>query len=182
MRYIGQMRVGRVLPLALFFAAIPAHADDPRFHANDIRTLFVIAKNIDRNEVQFGIHLDRSCQPVGDEPIYAYWRQFERGADVTEDLTFLDRTVYGIGSQKVLERTPDKSKVLMTIKAAPDRGVAIITKSQDGKCVAQSVALINGQPSDLERVFVHVAGFMSVDWVELRGRRAGEAVVERVKH
>src|SRR5579862_229788 len=88
--------------------AVPfvAQADSNRFGPTDVQTLFVIGKNLDRNEVQYGIRLDKDCVPVGKEPLYAYWRQFEKGPNVTEDLNFLDRTVYGIGGQWVTERSP----------------------------------------------------------------------------
>ncbi len=159
-----------------------ASAADPRFGPNDIRTLFVIAKNIDRDEVQYGIHLDKDCVPIGDAPIYAYWRQFEQGSDVTEDLNVLDRTVYGIDGQWVTKRSADDSKVLMTLKATPKRGIAVITKKRDGKCVADTIATINRRPARLQRVFVHVPGFLRVDWIEIRGvdGATGEPAFEHV--
>jgi hypothetical protein len=172
------------LALALFVLALTpaAQAEDPRFGPNDIRTLFVIGKNIDRNEVHYGIRLDKDCVPVGNEPLYAYWRQVERGPNITEDLNFLDRTVYGIKEQKIVKRSPDESKILMTLKATSDRMVAVITHRRDGKCVAESIATINGKPARVERVFVHVPGFMRVDWIEIRGLDVAteKPVVERV--
>jgi hypothetical protein len=173
----------RLLAAALLFAlTATARADDPRFHPHDVRTVFVIAKNDDHDEVQYGIHLDESCAPVGGSPLYAYWRQFEQGPNVTEDLNLLDRTVYGIKGQWVVARSAEGSKVLMTIKAAPDRPVAILTTKRDGKCVADPIATINGAPARLDRVFVHIPGFMRVDWIEIRGTTNGKPVVERIKH
>jgi hypothetical protein len=166
--------------LALAFSG-RAHADDPRFWANDVRTVFVIGKNIDRDEVNYGIHLDKDCIPIGNEPIYVYWRQNEQGPNVTEDLNALDRTVYGIKGQWVTKRSPDESKVLMTLRATSERSIAVITRKRDGKCVADPIATINGAPARLDRVFVHVAGFLSVDWIEIRGVASGKPVVERVK-
>ena len=163
-------------------SATSARADDPRFGANDIRSLFVIGKNIDRDEVRYGIRLDKECVPIGSEPMYAYWQQLEQGPNVTEDLNFLDRTVYGIKTQKVVKRSPEESKVLMTLEATSERYVAVLVHRRDGKCVAESIAFINGTPSLLERVFVHVAGFLKVDWIEIRGLLNGKPVVERVKH
>ena len=159
-----------------------ASADDARFGKHDVRSLFVIGKNIDRDEVRYGVHLDEDCRPRGSEPIYAYWQQLVQGADVVEDLTFLDRTVYGIKEQRVTKRAPEESKVLMTLKATPDRMIAVLVHRRDGRCVADSIAFINAVPSFLDRVFVHVAGFLKVDWVEIRGRLNGKPVVERVKH
>lgn len=179
------MSKGHVIALATLACSLVlgnvARAD-ARFGTNDIRTVFVIAKNIDRDEVQYGIHLDKDCSPVGSEPVYAYWRQLEQGPDVTEDLNLLDRTVYGIDKQGVTKRSPEESKVLMTLKATPTRGIAIVTRRREGKCVADSIAFVNGKPARLERVFVHVPGFMRVDWIEIRGvdLATGRPVVERV--
>ena len=90
--------------------------------------------------------------------------------------------MYGIKEQRVTKRAPEESKVLMTLKATPDRMIAVLVHRRDGRCVADSIAFINAVPSFLDRVFVHVAGFLKVDWVEIRGRLNGKPVVERVKH
>jgi hypothetical protein len=155
---------------------------DPRFGPNDLPSLFEIGKNIDRNVVRYGIHLDKDCVPIGEEPLYAYWRQFEKGPGVNEDLNFLDKTVYGIKGQWIVKRSVDGSKVLMTLRST-DRPIAVIVnKNEDGKCVAQTIAKINGEQAHLDRVFVHVPGFMRVDWIEIRGITVatGKVIVERV--
>lgn len=173
------LRLGSLLVVLL--PGPTALAGDTRFGPDDIRSVFAIAKNTNRNEVHYGIHLDASCMPVGDKPVHAYWRQFERGPDAIEDLNVLDRTVYSIREQRVVTRTADESKVVMSLKATPDRGIAIIVRKRDGKCVSETIAKINGTASLLDRVFVHI-GLVSVDWLELRGRLNGQPVVEHVKH
>lgn len=170
-----------VLTFSLTLATF-ASADDPRFGANDIRSTFVISKNIDHNVVEYGIHLDKDCLPIGSEPMYAYWRQYDKGPNITEDLNFLDKTVYGIKDQSVLHRGSDDARIRLTVKAAPDRPVTIIIKKTDGKCSAESLGTISGTTARLKEVYVHVAGIMSVDWVEIRGTANGQPIVERVKH
>jgi Domain of unknown function (DUF4833) len=173
----------RKVTLAVFVAALVlpavAHAD-PKFGPNDIATLFAIKKSENKNEVHYGIHLDDSCQPVGDEPIFAYWRDFEKGPNVLSDLGILEKKGYGIKGQWVQKRSPDDSRILMNLNATPDRGILITTKKTDGKCVAQAIATINKESALLEQVFVHIAGFLSVDWIELRGFRLGKPAIERV--
>ena len=166
---------------ALAVTALPsvAHAD-PTFGPNDIRTVFAIKKSENKNEVHYGIHLDASCQPVGDEPVYAYWRDYEKGPDVVNDLGMFEKSAYGIKGQWVRKRSAEESKVLMSLKATPDRGILITTSRKDGKCVAEALATINMEPALLQQVFVHIAGFLSVDWIELRGFRLGKPSVERV--
>ena len=174
-------RGARVIFGAVIAYAATAQAES-RFGPHDVRTLYEIGKNLDKNVVQYGIRLDKDCVPVGNEPIYAYWRQFEQGPEVTEDLNFLDKQGYGIKGEWVTKRSAEGSKVLMTLRAT-DRPVAILVKrSDDGRCVGDAIATINGAPAHLERVFVHVAGFLKVDWVEIRGTSVadGKPVAERV--
>ena len=170
--------IGLFLTLAL---AGTARADSSRFGPYDIRTVFVIAKNENKNQVHYGIHLDKDCMPIGKEPVYAYWQQLEEGPNVIQDLNLLDRTAYGINSQQVLKRTPEESKVLITLKPASDRGIAVVTRKRDGQCVADPIARINGSPARLERIFVHIAGFLRVDWIDIKGIFNGSPVIERVK-
>ncbi len=170
-----------IVVAALSWSPVVA-ADDARFGKHDVRSVFVIAKNIDRDEVRYGVHLDQDCAPRGPEPMHAYWQQIEQGPGVVEDLNFLDQTVYGIKEQRVTKRSAEESKVLMTLKATPDRAIAVVIHKREGRCVAEAVAFINAVPSFLDRVFVHVAGFLKVDWVEIMGRANGKQVVERVKH
>lgn len=161
-----------------------AHADESRFGPHDVRTVFAIGKNLDKNEVQYGVKLDDQCRTVGDEPVYAYWRQFEQGPEVTEDLNFLDKTAYGIKSQTVQLKTERGTKIVMTLKATSERGIAIVVRKDGATCTAEALAFINGVPSRLKRVYVHVAGFLSVDYIELSGTRMddGKPIVERIAH
>lgn len=166
----------------LFVATAARAASAPSFGPNDVRTLFLIAKSDDRDEVHYGIHLDKDCLPVGAEPVFAYWQQIEQGPNVVEELNALDRTVYGIDRQNVAKRALDDSVVTMAINAASDRTVTIGVRRQNGACVAEPMGLISGTRAQLERIFVHIAGFLRVDWVEIRGSANGRVIVERVKH
>lgn len=174
------------LGLAIFAGAValgPDASAEGRFGAHDIQTLFGIGKNTDRNEVQFGIRLDKDCSPIGDEPIYAYWRQYEKGPDVTEDLNMLDKTGYGIKSQKVEKRTPTGGKVAMVLKATPERGIGVFVHKDGDKCVAEPLAFISGVTAKLEKIHVQLKGFLSVDYIEIRGRRVDDKqpIVERAR-
>jgi len=176
--------------MALRFAVLAAlplvlgqQAAQSRFGPHDVRAVFVIGKSDDRNQVQYGIRLDAECVPVGDEPVYAYWRNYEKGGELTEDLNWMDRKAYAVKGQWVRERSPAGSKVLLTLKATDERGIAIMTKKQDGKCVAEAVATIDGQPAKLEKIFLQLKGWASVDYIDISGVRlsTGKPVTERVK-
>jgi hypothetical protein len=153
-----------------------------RFGAHDVRTLFAIGKNTDKNEVQYGIRLDKDCVPMGDEPIYAYWRQYEKGPEVTEDLNFLDKTGYGIKDQKVESRGAT-SKVVMRLRATSDRSIGVYVRKEGDKCVAEPITYINSTSARLNKIHVQLSGPLSISWIEIRGVRTDnkEAIVERTK-
>lgn len=105
------------------------------------------AKSTNRNEVHYGVKLDEDCQPIGNEPVFAYWRDFEKVPEVTDDLSAIERSLYGVRDQKVLARVPGESKILMSLKATPQRGIAIFVRKRDRKCMSESIATINGARS-----------------------------------
>jgi hypothetical protein len=168
--------------LATLLVAPPAFAEG-RFGPYDIRTLFAIDKSNDRNRVEYGIRLDKDCVPAGSEPVYAYWRQYERGPEVTDDLNFGDRTVYGIKDQHVDVQPGGGTRVVIRLRATSSRSIGIYVRKERGVCVADSMTFIAGTPARLNLIHVELAGFLSVRWIELRGQRtdSGQPIVERVK-
>ncbi len=167
---------------ASLLAAPPAFAEG-RFGQYDIRTLFAIDKSDDRNRVEYGIRLDKDCVPDGSEPVYAYWRQYERGPEVTDDLNFGDRTVYGIKDQHVGVQPGGGTRVVIRLRATSSRSIGIYVRKERGVCVADSMTYISDTPARLSLIHVELAGPFSVRWIELRGQRSdnGQPVVERVK-
>ena len=147
-----------------------AHAEG-RFGPHDVRTLFGIGKNTDGNQVQYGIKLDKDCVPIGDEPIYAYWRQYDKGPEVTADLNWLDKTGYGIRSQKVEARSPAGSKVLMVLRATSNRSIAVYVRKEGAKCAADALTYITGVSARLDLIHVQLSGPISIDWIDIRGLR-----------
>lgn len=166
--------------LAVFVSPASAGAGEPRFGTNDLPTLFRIAKNTNRNVVEYGVRLDPDCKVLGNEPVYAYWRDNEKGPTVTSDLNFIDRSVYGISRQTVVRRQANDSRVVVVLKAAPNRAIAIDIVKRDGKCLSESRAFIAGTPARLDQIFVQVSGTFSYDWIELRGAANGKPIIERV--
>ncbi len=178
----GKKAIGGLSLLVGLCALAPAAQAEGRFGPNDVRTIFVIGKNTDKNEVQFGIRLDKECVPVGDEPIYNYWRQYEKGPEVTEDLNFLDKTGYGIKDQKVETRATAGSKVTLRLKAT-DRAIAVYSRKEGDKCVAEAMTFINSTAAKLQRIHVELSGPISIKYIEIRGVRADnkQPIVERTK-
>lgn len=161
----------------------PGAAAEGRFGPHDVRTLFVIGKNTDRNEVQYGIRLDAACVPVGDEPVYAYWRQYEKGPEITEDLNFLDRTGYGIRKQKVEQRSASGSRVVLSLRATSDRSMAIQVRKEGNACAGEAHTYISGVPAKLARIHIQLSGPLSIDYIDIRGTRLDnkQPISERAK-
>ncbi len=177
--------MGPAVVVASLLAVVPTlgSVNEPdRFGPHDIPTLFSIGKNLDKNEVHFGLRLDAQCNPIGDAPVFAYWRQYEQGPEITEGLNLLDETGYGIRDQEV-ERRPGAARVTLSLKATKDRRIIVnVKRGPDGTCVALPLAQVAGTTARLEQVYVFVAGFLRVGYVELRGVLPnGAPITERAK-
>jgi hypothetical protein len=169
------------LTLAISLLATAAYAT-PRIDPHDVPTLFYIAKSDDRNRVDYGVHLDASCSPVGDEPIYAYWRRFEPGQPLLGDLNVFDQRGYGIAHQRVRVREANGSWIELGLAALPSRRLLALVQRVGDHCVGAVQATIRGQEAVLDHVFVQLDGPLRIREVVLRGeaRLTGEPVVERL--
>lgn len=173
-----------LLVFAIVALGLPhaAHAQAGRsFGPHDVRTIFHIAKSDDRNRVDYGIHLDADCQPVGRSPVYAYWHRFEPGEPRYGELNPLDRQLYGIRSQRVRTRSANGTWTEMRINALPGYRILVLTQRTADGCQARARAAVNHRPAFIHRVFVQLGGPFSVDHVVFRGVDATthRPVVER---
>ena len=176
--------------LALAAAALTtltgsARASEVHFGANDIQTLFFIAKSDDRNRVDYAIRLDAHCAPYGDEPVFPYWREFEPPPPVrTKPLGALAKMGYGISTQKVVRRTEAGGETTMKLKQV-GRAISITTsRGANGRCAAVVRMKIADVPAaELFSIFVKLAGPLSVSYIDVKGRNSATAkpVEERLK-
>ncbi len=170
--------------IALTLAAMASIASaTPRIGRSDVPTLFYVAKSDDRNRVDYGVRLDAACSPVGDEPLYAYWRRFEPGQDPLGDLNPLDATVYGIGRQSVSVRHPNGSWIELGLRALPARRLLVLVQRAGDRCVGAVQTTIRGREAVLDHVFVQLDGPMRIREVIVRGevRATGESITERMR-
>lgn len=174
-------RVPACVLVALFLAFASLAYATPRIGAHDLPTLFYVAKSDDRNRVDYGVRLDASCSPVGEEPMFAYWRRFEPGQDPLGDLNLLDRTIYGIAQQEVRTRAANGSWIEVSLRALPSRRVLVLVQRAGDRCVGAAQTDIRGRESILDHVFVQLRGPASIDHAMIRGedRASGEPVSER---
>ena len=169
----------RALPYVLWLAglgtlAVPSRrATAVQFGPNDVRSVFHIEKSENRNQVHYGIRLDALCVPVGDAPVFAYWRALQRDPRATSDLSTLERRAYGIASQRVIGRRSESGAVMISLVATPSRAIMVRShRTRDG-CVADARAQIRGTSAVLSVIYVDVGTF-GVRYVELRGQRASD--------
>jgi Domain of unknown function (DUF4833) len=148
-----------------------------------VPSVFFVAKSENRNQVHYGIHLDDQCAPVGDAPVYAYWRMFERGPSATEPLLPRENRAYGIAEQRVLERGPRRGRTRVTLNALTSRAMVVESYSDGTRCVARALMPIDGAPSVLGDVFVQLRWPFGVAYMLVSGHAldGGAVVNERVE-
>jgi hypothetical protein len=163
----------RLVPLAVASFALAtraaALAAAPQVAAGAGETrLFSISKSENRNEVVYAVHLDDGCAPVGDAPVYAFWRMRERGEAIVEPLLSREEAAYGIARQRVAERGSNGGELDIALRALPGRPIRIQTQKQDGVCRAWSTTPIAGTDAHLYNVYVKLR-FLGVDYLLLSG-------------
>lgn len=155
----------------------PARADDVHFGASDVRELFFVSKSTNANRVRYGLRLDSACRPRGDEPLYAYWQNLEKGPKDLEPLGSLDHLAYGIEDQRVVE-TKDGPEVQVVLRAVTGRSLRIRAFKVGEVCGAEVLLSISGKPARLDHVHVTLNNPFSVHHLDLLGRGADGALLE----
>jgi hypothetical protein len=159
--------------------AAPAMA---RPSAETTAVLFSISKSENKNFVQFVERLDASCAPVGQAPVYAYWRMLEKGTTATEPLLEREQAAYGIASQSVEPRADAIAAVRMTLRALPHMPLLVESgRAADGTCTAWVRTPIDGVDAKLFNVHVvlrwpfGVARLLVTGWSAADGHLVREA-------
>jgi hypothetical protein len=137
---------------------------------HDVASVFFVAKSENRNQVHYGVHLDATCAPTGAAPVFVYWRMLEHGPVMTESLLSREVSAYGLADQRVVERRIDGGRIVVRLRALPDRPIEITTASRDGQCDAFATMPIDGTPAALASVFVQLRWPFGVDYLQLAGR------------
>jgi hypothetical protein len=162
--------------LALFLFSAGAPGEPLHFGPHDFTSLFSISKSENKNEVVFAIHLDAQCAPVGDAPVFSFWRMNEKGPAVIEPLLGREERAYGIGRQRVLARESEGGKVEVTLRALASRPIVVETKAGEGRCQAWSTLPIAGEGAYLYNVYVKLKE-LGVDYLLLSGWAADRSRV-----
>ena len=145
-----------------------ARSEPLRFGPHDITQVFTISKSENRNEVVYAIHLDDHCAPVGDAPVFAFWRMHEKGPTVIEPLLPREEAAYGIAGERVVERGADGGKIELRLRALEKRPIVVDTKLDGGLCRAWPTLSISGTDAYLYNVYVKLK-LLGVDYLLLSG-------------
>ena len=158
---------------------------DLKFGPHDIETLFFISKSDDHNRVDYGLRLDPSCQPVGDAPVFPYWREFEGAPPVrTHSLKFFEHAAYGVAGLKSVRLAEKSAEISLRLRALARQLVISTGLGPDGRCQAVVRTSIDGvEGAELVSAYVKLKGVLSVDYVEIYGRHpvSGADLSERIK-
>jgi hypothetical protein len=174
-----------LIGFASLAAPTSARASEPSFGANDLQTVFFIAKSDDKNRVDYGMRLDTRCVPYGQEPVFPYWREFEPPPPVrTKPMGTFSKLGYGISMQKVLKRSGAGGEHAIKLKQV-DRLIYITTsKGPNGRCSALVRTKIGSvDNAELVSIFVKLSGPLSVAYVDIKGKdpATGRKLEERLR-
>lgn len=176
--------VATLLGALLALASSEGRASDPDFGPNDIPTVFFVSKSDDLNRVDYGIRLDSRCAPLGDAPVFPYWREFENAPPVrTHALGWLEYLAYGISEQRVVRRTTKGGAHSIRLKAIARDVVIETEKGPDGRCRAVALSTISNIASaHLLNAHIKLRRALSVEYIDIRGRHpaSGALLEERV--
>lgn len=183
-RWAPPIEVGAAfLTVALLMASRHATADDiVQFGPADVRSVFFIAKSQNRNQVHYGIRLDRECSPVGIRPVFAYWRMFENQGE-PEPLLGTETPAYGLDDAQEIVNGPDTSHVRVRLRAFRDRPLVVTVTRRGAQCEAEASTTIAGANAKLDSLYVKLRWPFGVEYVLVRGSRSvgGRWVEERIQ-
>lgn len=166
-RVLGRGSAG--LALAAAMAVRPASAAT-------VSSAFFISKSENRNQVHYGVEVDEACRPVGTSPVRPYWRDLEKGPNVTSPVLSRELPAYGVAFQRILEPTEGRKIVELAVRGLPSRILHIETRSVDGKCTVETRAVIQKETVTLLEVFLKI-GFFGVDYARFIGRSKTRGLV-----
>ena len=172
------------LTVALLMASRRATADDiVQFGPADVKSVFFIAKSQNRNQVHYGIRLDKECSPLGRRPLFrGIGRMFEKGGEL-EPLLGTEGPAYGLDEAQEIVNTPDASRIRVRLRAFRDRPLLVTVTRKDDQCVAEASTTIAGTTAKLDSMYVKLRWPFGIDYVLVRGSRItdGHWMQERIE-
>ena len=141
--------------------------------------LFFLQRTKNTNTIMYELNLNEDGSLNTDEPVHVYWRHYELGPNVKNEMGYFPKTAYGVISEKLKDQA---DIYLIKLNAFKKRAVKL-AKDKTGKFVAKMK--INGKDALLNRIYVDSKeGVLkpTINHVDLFGTdpETGKAVTERV--
>jgi hypothetical protein len=149
----------------------------PELTEND---LFFLQRTKNTNTIMYELNMNEDGTLNEDEPVNVYWRHYELGPNVKNEMGYFPKThAYGVVSEKLQDKVDEYSIQLKAFK----KKALKLAKDKTGKFVAKMA--INGKEALLNRIYVNSEEGVftaTVIHVDLFGTdpETGEAVTERV--
>ncbi|MEY4582249.1 MAG: hypothetical protein RL701_6952 [Pseudomonadota bacterium] len=172
------------LCVAWFATAHPLFAA-VQLPAAEVQSLFFISKSENKNQVHYAVLVDDACRPVGDHPVYGYWRELEVGPQATSKLLDHEQRAYGVGEPRYVRSTDKGGEIRISLRGFPERPLFIETFRQvDGRrsrCAARTHIMIQHQPAILSSIYIDLGFLFSVNYALVRGVRIADGVAVEEK-
>lgn len=171
-----------LLALLALLAPERAAAGTMRFGPHDLRSVFHVAKSENQNQVHYAIRLDASCRPVGQQPVFGYWRRLKGGVRVDEPLVSPGTRVYGASDKQEVERVASGGRVRTFVKALQRVRIDIRVEKTAAGCKATPTTTLRGELVRLSHAYLQLGTFaLRVKHVDVFGYRVkdGRQVTER---
>jgi hypothetical protein len=139
-----------------------------------VQSVFHISKSENRNEVHYAVRVDASCRPAGQQPLFGYWRDFEKSPRAVSPLLSHEQPAYGLTPPRGIEQTPTGGRVRVSLRAFPERPLSIETQRQGAICQARALTSFGNQPGVLNSIFVQIGFLFSVEYAIVRGVRLSD--------
>lgn len=176
-RCVVYLTVAAILTSVHSGRADPTVSGEPR----DPRSVFLVAKSENKNQVHYGVRLDDACNVVGTRPLYGYWRMLENKGEI-EPILSREVRAYGIDPAQRIEKIGDATTIYARMNAIPDRILRVTVARAGGRCEARATMSIGGADANLRLVYIRLAWPFGVDYILLRGSRMtdGRTIEEKI--
>lgn len=148
-------------------------------------SVFFIEKSENRNQVHYGVKVDAKCAPVGEAPVYGYWRNLEEGKDARSPLLSIEQRGYGVDIERARSRPTGGGSVQFSLRGLAGRRIVIDTFTTPEGCRAVAASRILDQVAELRSIYVELGGLLNlqVERLLLRGKglRSHADLVETVR-
>jgi Domain of unknown function (DUF4833) len=146
-----------------------------------VSSVFHIEKSENKNQVHYAVQVDAECRPLGQKPVYGYWRDLEVGPRAVSPLLSHEQPAYGLTDPRSVRRDRNGGEIRIGLRGFPDRALTITTFREGDKCRARTLTLIHKQAALLTSIYVKLGFLFSVDYVIVHGVRVADGVVVEEK-